>query len=195
MNWAGILKSLKDGLRGALLAISPLVLSGITGAATWVNVAGGIVVAILGVFANALQANATPATTGQAAWVKAVNDALYGVLIMAQSVIQTGIGDGQKVSYIVVGLLVGALGVLANVLHDDYSTSTGVMKIVKDVVISALNVIVPALQAGMSAGTSLVVILAGAGHAIFSAVANTLEADIFGTDNAAPAPAAKPAGT
>ncbi len=172
------LKTLKDGLRGAMLTLSALIMSGMTGASNWPTVIGGIVSALLGVLATSIRSYSVKASD----WVKILNDFAYGFLIAAQSILQAGLSSEMKIGYILGGLGVAALGVGANVLNDDYKPQTATMKIVKDMFISIANALGPVLHTGIAAGNSLGMLAAAAGHIFLSVGANTLEHDLFGTD-------------
>lgn len=176
MNFAIFWKMMKDGMRGLMTSLSPLFLAGLTGASAWITVAGGALSAIIGIVAGAVRGSQAPTSD----WLKFINDLLYGVLIACQSFLQTGLTPGVKITYVLAGLVIAGLGAFANVLHDDYTPHTAVMKIVKDLAVSLINALGPALQAGLTSGASLVVILTGFSHTAFSIAGNTLEADLFG---------------
>ena len=176
MNWSVFAKYLKDGLRGAMVSILPLILQGLTGAQSVMEIVGGLVSAAVGVLAGALKAT-LPQTSD---FLKILNDVLYGFLIAAQPILQNGLSQESKAMYIIGGLGISLLGVLSNVLHDDYSSATGCLKIAKDCIISVINALIPVLQAGLTSGTSLVVLLCSFGHTAASVIGNTLESDLFG---------------
>jgi hypothetical protein len=182
-----VLKMLKDSVRGLITAISPLLINGLTGASAWITVLGGILSAILGVVAGIIRGS----QTNNSDWCKIANDSLYGLLIGAQSFLQTGLTPGVKLTYVLCGLGIMALGVFSNILKNDFAPQTAALKIVKDVVVSVINTAVPVLQAGLSAGTSLAVILAGFAHTAFSVAGNTVESDLFGLSKSQTTPASK----
>lgn len=177
MNIVAFLKTLKDGWRGAMMALTPLLLSGLTGTAAWITVIGGCVSAALGFLATAVRSSSVATSE----WLKIGNDTLYGILIASQSILQDGLSSGMKITYILGGIGVASLGVFANVLKDDYQPQTAIMKMLKDLLISLSTTLGPILQSGMSAGLGFGVIMAGASHALISVGANTIEHDLWGT--------------
>jgi hypothetical protein len=169
-------KIFKDFGVGLFVALAPMLMPGLsTGASVTISV-GGIVIILMKVAAG-VAANDIPKSSD---FLKIIADFFAGFFVMAQAVLQNGLDGHAKVLYILAGLGICALSALANVLHDDWSTATGVMKIFKDCVIASIMAIVPILQAGLSNGTSLGLMLAGAGVVLLSAIGNVLEADIFG---------------
>jgi len=178
------LKYFKDGIRGLMVSMTPLLFATMSGTQTVLEAIGGVVSMGIGFLAGAIRAS-NPALSDK--W-KVAGDVFYGLLIAFQPVLQNGISTGAKAGYLVCGLLIASLGFLTNYLKDKFATATGVLKIAKDLFISLAGAFGPALQAGMDSGMSLIFVVKGFAHIGFSITANTIEHDLFGLSDTVKVP-------